>query len=218
MLKYNERLDDLQFNNLYILQSKDEYCFTSDAVALANYVHVSNYGRFVDLCSGSGIVGILASAKNKVKDVTLVEIQENLADMSLRSIQYNNLKNFTVINKPLQNVSKIIGEGKYDVVSCNPPYRELSDKHKINEQENIAIARHELKVTLDEIILEASRLLKFGGYFYIVHQEDRLADIIILMRKYKLEPKELKIVQNKKGNIVLLKAKKGGKSGMKVLL
>ena len=71
ILKNNERLDDLQFNNLYIIQNPDEYCFTSDAVALANFVHISNFGRMVDLCSGSGVVGILANAKNKIKDVSI---------------------------------------------------------------------------------------------------------------------------------------------------
>ena len=218
MLKNNERLDDLQFNNLYIIQSKDEYSFTSDAVALANFVHVSNYGRVVDLCSGSGVIGILVNAKNKVKDVTLVEIQESLADMSLRSVEYNHIDNIRVINKPLQNIYREIGEGVFDVVMCNPPYREVVKNQKINEQENIAIARHEIKVRLEEIVCEASRLLKFGGDFYLVHQEDRLVDILLYLRKYKLEPKELKVLSNKKGNIIMLKAKKGGKSGMKISL
>ena len=76
LIKNNERLDDLQINNLYIIQNPDEYLFTSDAVALANFAHVSNYGKVVDLCSGSGVVGILVNAKNKVQDVTLVEVQE----------------------------------------------------------------------------------------------------------------------------------------------
>lgn len=218
MLKNNERLDDLQFNNLYIIQSSDEYSFTSDAIALANYVHVSNYGRVVDLCSGSGVIGILVNAKNRVKDVTLVEIQAGLADMSARSIEYNKLQNFTVVNKELQGIHKIIGENTFDVVVCNPPYRILDDKQKINEKENIAIARHEVKVTLEEIIAEASRLLKFGGNFYIVNQEDRLVDMLTYLRKYKLEPKEMKVLLNKKGNMVMLKAKKGGKCGIKILL
>lgn len=217
-LKNNERLDDLQINDLFIIQSGDEYSFTSDAVALANFVHVSNYGRVVDLCSGSGVIGILVNAKNKVKDVTLVEIQENLADMSARTIEYNGIDNISVVNDKLQGVHKTIGEGQFDVVVCNPPYRKSSHDQKINEKENIAIARHEIKVTLEEIIFEANKLLKFGGHFYLCHQEDRLTDIMVLLRKYSLEPKELKVIDNSKGNIILLKAKKGGKSGIKISL
>ena len=73
-------------------------------------------------------------------------------------------------------------------------------------------------MTLEEIIFEANKLLKFGGHFYLCHQEDRLTDILVLLRKYSLEPKELKVIDNSKGNVILLKAKKGGKSGMKISL
>ena len=95
-LKNNERLDDLQFNNLYIIQDKDGYCFTSDAVCLANFAKVKRGGTLVDLCSGSGVIGILTSVKNNVGKTYLVEIQENLADMSNRSIEYNNIDDSSI--------------------------------------------------------------------------------------------------------------------------
>ena len=219
LLKNNERLDDLQINNLYIIQNPDEYLFTSDAVALANFAHVSNYGKVVDLCSGSGVVGILVNAKNKVQDVTLVEVQEYLADMSRRSIEYNGLTNFRVICSKLQNINEQIGRGVYDVVTCNPPYQTKGTAKFLSEKESIAICKHEILVTIEEIIKEASLLLKFGGLFYTVNKEDRLIDIIVNCRKYNLEPKEIKVIASKKGsNIVLVKAKKGGKSGVKISL
>lgn len=219
LIKNNERLDDLQLNNLFIIQNPDEYCFTSDAVALANFAHVSNFGRVVDLCSGSGVVGILLNAKNKVKDVTLVEIQEYLADMSFRSIKYNKIENISVVCDKLQNIHEKIGGGIFDVVTCNPPYQSLGTTKSLNEKESIAICKHELKVNLEEIVREASKLLKFGGCFYTVNKEDRLSDLIVLCRKYSLEPKELKVIPSSKGaNVILLKAKKGGKSGMKISL
>ena len=219
ILKPNERLEDLQLDNLYIIQSDLEYRFTSDAVALANFVHVSNFGRVVDLCSGSGVIGILVNAKNKVKDVTLVEIQESLADMSKRTLQYNNIDNISVVNQKLQGISKVLGEGLFDVVTCNPPYKKQGSTVLLSEKQNIAICKHEITVTLEEIILEASKLLKFGGNFFTVNKEDRLVDIICLCRKYNLEPKEIKIIKSKKGaNIVLIKARKGGKSGVAITL
>lgn len=219
LIKENERLDDLQFNNLFIIQDTKGYCFTSDAVALANFVKVKNGGKLVDLCSGSGVIGILASAKNKVSKTILVEIQECLADMSKRSIEYNGLDSFEVVNAPLQNVSKSIGVGVYDAVVCNPPYKKCGTAKMLNENESIAIARHELTVTLEEIIKEASVLLKFGGEFYIINKEERLTDMIVLLRKYHLEPKVLKILPSTKGaNVVMLKAKKGGKSGIEISL
>lgn len=219
LIKDNERLDDLQFNNLNIIQNVKGYCFTSDAVALANFVKVKNNGTLVDLCSGCGVIGILASAKNNVAKTILVEIQENMADMSRRSIVYNKIQNIDVVNLPLQNVNKVIGCGQYDVVVCNPPYKKSGTAKLINDNESIAIARHEISVTLEEIICEASKLLKYGGEFYTVNKEERLADIIVLLRQYNLEPKILKILPSSKGaNVIMLKAKKGGKSGMSISL
>lgn len=219
MLKETERLDDLQYNNLYIIQDKNEYCFTSDAVALANFVKVPRGGKVVDLCSGSGVIGILVSAKNNVSKTILVEYQEKLADMSKRSIEYNKLSSIEVVNKKLQNIHKLIGNSCYDVVLCNPPYKKSGTTKLVNEKESIAIARHEIEVTLEEIVLEASKLLKYGGDFYIVNKEERLTDMMVLFRQYNIEPKELKILTSNKGaNVVMLKGRKGGKSGIKISL
>ena len=216
-IKSNERLDDLQFNNLFVIQEKDGYCFTSDAISLANFVKTKKDATIVDLCSGSGVIGILSHFKNNASHTILIEIQEKLADMSRRTLEYNDIQDITVINAPLQDISRSIGIGKFDVVTCNPPYKKSGTAKLINENESIAIARHEIKVNLEEIIFEASRLLKFGGDFYIVNKEERLADIIVYLRKFGLEPKELRIRRsNKYANIILLKAKKGGKSGMTI--
>lgn len=219
LIKETEKLEDLQFNNLFIIQDTKGYRFTSDAVALANFVKVKSGGKLIDLCSGSGVIGILASAKNKVSKTVLVEIQECLSDMSRRSVEYNKLENIEVVNAPLQNISKTVGVGVYDTVVCNPPYKKCGTAKLLNENESIAIARHELTVTLEEIIKEASVLLKFGGEFYIINKEERLVDMMVLLRKYNLEPKVLKLLPSTKGaNVVMLKAKKGGKSGIEISL
>ena len=219
LIKETERLEDLQFNNLFIIQDTKGYRFTSDAVALANFVKVKSGGKLIDLCSGSGVIGILASAKNKVSKTVLVEIQECLSDMSRRSVEYNKLENIEVVNAPLQNISKTVGVGVYDTVVCNPPYKKCGTAKLLNENESVAIARHELTVTLEEIIKEASVLLKFGGEFYIINKEERLVDMMVLLRKYNLEPKVLKLLPSTKGaNVVMLKAKKGGKSGIEISL
>lgn len=215
----NEQLDDLQLNNLMILQEKEGYHFTSDAVALANFVKVKHNGRVVDLCSGSGVIGILINAKNPCKEVVLVELQSTMSDMSLRSVRYNNIENISVVNERLQGVHKIIGSDAFDVVVCNPPYKKNGTSTLINENKSIAIARHEIEVTLEEIILESSKLLKFGGDLYLCNKEERLTDIICYMRKYNVEPKEIKILPSTKGaNVLMIKGKKGGKSGIKISL
>ena len=216
MLKSNERLDDLQINNKFVIQNPNEYCFTSDAVQLSNFVKAKPNDKIVELCSGSGVISILIQTKTNCKNITCVELQEYLADMSRRSIKYNNQDEYIkVINAPLQGINKAIGFGEYTTVVCNPPYKDAGSI--INEKKSIAIAKHEITVNLDEIIKEASLLLKYGGRLYLVNREERLTDILCTMRKYKIEPKILKILPSSKGDsIIMVEGKKGGKSGLRI--
>lgn len=210
-------LEDLQCNGLKIYQSKDGYRFTSDAVALANFVSIKNDGVLVDLCSGSGVIGILANAKNKIKHIYMVELQKSLADMCRQTVDYNQIKNITILNSKLQNVHKLLKNTNIDTVVCNPPYYKKESKARIANTE-IQIARNEIELTLEDVILEASKLLKDGGRFYMCHKISRLADIIVYLRKYGLEPKELKILtESKNDKTVLIKAIKKGEVGLKLV-
>lgn len=210
------RLDDLQYNDLKIYQYKDGYCFTSDAVILANLVRAKN-PIIVDFCSGSGVVGILAGEKNFAKKVYLIEIQKKYACLCEQSIKENNLTNkYSVLNKDLKRISKDLGFGIADIVTCNPPYKK-ADSSVLNEKDEIKIAKHEITTNLLEIIQSASQLLRFGGKFYICNKEERCAEIICLCRKFNLEPKELFIRKSVKGgNIIFIMATLGGKEGMKI--
>lgn len=215
LIHKDERLDDLQLNGLQIIQNPNGYCFTSDAVALANFVKCKPHSNVVELCSGSGVIGILINAKNIADKVVFVEIQENLADMSRRSVLYNHLESkFQILNRELQNVSECLKDQRIDVVVCNPPYKKENTSSLLSANKEKLIARHEVKVTLEEIVFEASKLLKFGGKFYICNKEERLVEMINLCSKYKLETKRIKILPSeKKSHIVLIEAVKGGKNG-----
>lgn len=209
-------LEDLQCKGLMIYQSKDGYRFTSDAVALANFVTVKNGGVLVDLCSGSGVIGILANAKNRIKQVYLVELQPSLADMCRQTVEYNKIKNITIINRQLQGVHKLLINTNIDTVVCNPPYYKKESKTRAKTKE-ISVARNELEVSLEEVISEASKLLKDGGKFYMCHKMSRLTDIIVYLRKHNLEPKELKILPDcKNDETILVKAIKKGEVGLKL--
>jgi len=216
LIKNEERLDDLQYKGLYLIQHPKKYCFTSDAVMLANFVKGGVKDSMVDLCSGSGIIGILASQKRGVKKTILVELQEYLADMSQRSVEYNGLQGqIEVVNSKLQGIHKKLGQGAFSIVVCNPPYK--LNGSLLNEDMEIATCRHEITITLEEIIDEASKLLKFGGKFYIVNKEERMVDILCLCRKHGLETKEVDVIPSIKGaNVVMIEAVKGGKSGVKI--
>lgn len=215
-LQDNERLDDLELDNLMIIQKQSGYKFSTDSVLLANFIKVKQNDVYVDLCSGSGVVAILASYKNNVKTTYAVEIQKEMAEMSRRSIEYNKL-NIKVINEDLSSATGVLGFESVDVISVNPPY---NPSGLTSEKDEIAMATHEISTNLEKVVIASSKLLKFGGKLFMVHRADRLVDILYELRKNKIEPKVIRVVypkKNKEPNLVLIEAKKGAKSGVKVL-
>lgn len=207
-----ERLDDLQCNGLYLIQDPDKFCFGIDAVLLSNFVKVKRNGHVVDLCTGSGIVPILLSAKTGAKKITGIEIQSDIADMARRSVSYNKLdEKIDIINDDISNALKYINNCSVDSVCVNPPYMKDTTAIK-NPDLPMAIARHELLTDLGTVINIASKLLKESGKFFMVHRPSRLSEIFASMRQNRIEPKRLRFIHpyiESKANLVLIEGAKG---------
>ena len=213
----NERIDDLQFEGLKIIQNKNFFCFGIDSVLLSDFAKsLKSNGRVADLGTGNGLVGLLLCKKSKLKEIIGVEIQEDVADMAERSIKINNLENkFKILKVDINDIFKenLLKKNSFDAVVMNPPYKEVG-RGKTNENENKLIARHEVKATLTDFISTASQLLKDKGELYLVHKPERIVDIMNEMRKFKIEPKEMRLVypyKNEAPSIVLIKGVKSGK-------
>ncbi len=206
----------MQFEGLELIQDPSGYKFSTDSVLLANFAKAKTNDICVDLCSGSGVVAILFSCKNKIKKTYAVELQERLADMAKRSVLHNKLEDkIEVLNINLNKTHEVLGHESVDVVTVNPPYNPVGET---SETDEIAMATHELSTNLNEILNETSKLLKYGGKLFMVHRADRLVDILCGCRANKLEPKVLRIVYpkvSKEPNLVLVEATKGGKPGIK---
>ncbi|MBB5181921.1 tRNA1(Val) A37 N6-methylase TrmN6 [Planomicrobium koreense] len=221
MLLDDERLDYLLAEELRIIQSPSVFSFSLDAVLLARFAYVpQKRGAIVDLCTGNGAIPLFLSARTEMPIIG-VELQERLANMAKRSIDYNGLSHrIDIIQGDVKEIPAQLGIEKFDVVTCNPPYfpaHEMSDK---NISEHMAIARHELHLTLDESIAAASKLLKQGGKAAFVHRAGRLIDIITAMRANRLEPKRVRLVYPKAGkeaNTLLIEGIKDGKPDLKIL-
>lgn len=218
-LNEDERIDDLQRNGYRIIQKKDGFCFGMDAVLLSGFVSVKETERAVDLGTGTGIIPILLSAKTKGEHFTGLEIQKEVADMAGRSVRLNGLEDrVQIVQGDIKEASRLFGKASFDVVTSNPPY--MNDAHGLkNPDMPKAIARHEVLCTLEDVVREAAGLLKPGGRFYMVHRPHRLAEIITVLKAYKLEPKRMKLVHpfaDKEANMVLIEAFRGGRSMMKV--
>jgi tRNA1(Val) A37 N6-methylase TrmN6 len=218
----DERLDYLLAENLRIIQSPSVFSFSLDAVLLARFAYVPiQKGSILDLCTGNGIIPLLLSTRTK-GTITGVEIQERLANMAQRSFAYNNLEDrLKVLHQDIKEVPAMLGHGKFDVVTCNPPYFLIPEKEeKINANIHYAIARHEIHCTLEDVVRVSSQMVKQGGKAAFVHRPGRFLDIVTLMRKYRLEPKRIQLVHSrvdKPANTLLIEGIKDGNPDMKIL-
>ena len=217
-LKEHERLDDLQ-NGYYIIQNTQDFCYGIDAVLLSGFAKVKPGERALDMGTGTGIIPILLKAKTQGKHFTGLEIQERSAEMARRSVAYNHLEDtVTIRTGDIKEAAAIFGRASFSVVTCNPPY--MTGSHGLaNPHLPKAIARHEVLCTLEDVISQASQVLKPHGRFYMVHRPFRLAEIMGLMMKYKLEPKRMRLVYpfvDKEPNMVLIEGLSGGNSRITV--
>lgn len=215
-----ERIDDLLTeSNLRIIQSREVFSFSLDAVLLSRFAKLPKQGRIADFCTGNGVIALLCSDKTNAQ-IDAVEIQPRLADMARRNVAMNGLEQqINVIEADLKQYGEIAGNGIYDAITVNPPYmRPAAGDHNVNE--HYAIARHELYCTIEDIAKAACKLLRPGGKMFIVHRPSRLADITEALRKWKIEPKLIQFVHsyaNSEANMVLIEATRDGKPDIRVL-
>lgn len=232
-LKENERIDDLEYNNLKIIQNEKGFCFGIDSVLISDFAkEIKKNSNGVDLGTGTAIISILLTAKTELRKIFGLEIQEEVANMAERSVILNkmqdrieilniNIKDIlksTENSKKDNNVTNKLQRESFDFVVTNPPYKKI-ETGKINENEYKYISRHEIKADLEDFIRVSKYLLKDKGSLYMVHRPDRLADIMELMRKYKLEPKKLRLVypsKDKEPTLVLIKGVKNAKPFLKI--
>ena len=217
-INVDEGVDDLQLNGLKLIQKQQGFRFGVDAVLLSHFANIKSRHRVIDLCTGTGIVPFLAYGKYAPKEVIGLEIQEDMVEMANRSSVLNNTTDIVkFVHGDLKDKSLLDSLGKFDVLTVNPPYK-LNNAGIINPNDKLAIARHEVMCTLEDVIIAARRLLKDNGRMFIVHRPERLADIFGLMRKYNIEPKRVKMVQpnvNKEPNIVLVEGQRDGGAFLK---
>ena len=222
-LKSHERLDRLEKENIDIIQSREVFSFSLDAVLLADFATIAERRKatIVDLCSGNGAVAFLLSHKT-TNPITAVEIQEQLYDMAMRTTQLNGLEDrITFIHQDIRNLKGIIPKDSVDFITCNPPYFKVKETNLTNLKEAYTIARHEVHLPLEDLLSTISGLLKMKGKAYLVHRPDRLSDILTEARQHRLEAKRVQFVYPKEGkdsNIVLIELMKDGlPGGLKVL-
>lgn len=218
-LNPDERLDDLQRNGYKLIQNTKIFCFGMDAVLLCAFTRVEKGEEVLDLGTGNGVIPILLKGRTEGKHFTGLEIQDVNVDLARRSVQYNRIEDdVLIVQGDIKEASKIFGGASFDVVTTNPPY--MNENHGLkNPESHKAIARHEILCTLEDVIREGTKVLKPGGRFNMIHRPHRLVEIIDLMKKYKVEPKRIRMVHpfaDKEANMVLIEGIRGAKPMVKI--
>lgn len=220
IIKDNERIDDLEYKGLKIIQNKNGFCFGIDSILLSDFAkEIRENSLVLDLGTGTGILSILLSEKTKLKKIYGIEIQEDVAEMAKRSIVMNKLEQkVEIVNENIKNIVNIFGKNEFDSIVTNPPYKQLNSG-KISESENKLISRHEISADLSDFIKVSFDMLKDKGTLYMVHKPERLVDILCELRRNKLEPKIVRFVHSnmyKEPKLVLIKAIKNANKFLKI--
>ncbi len=219
ILKANEKIDDLQYKGLRLIQKIDGFRFGVDAVLLSHFAQVPRGGSVIDLGTGTGIIAVLLAAKKSPGRVVGLEIQSEIAEMAARSVELNGLgEKVSIVQGDIRNAVGMFGASSFDAVATNPPYM-TKGGGLLNPADSKAISRHELLCTLADVVSTAGKLLRPGGKFSMVHRPQRLADIICTMRENSIEPKLLRFVHpspGKKPNLVLICGTKNGNPELRV--
>lgn len=211
----------LEYENLKIYQNTDMFNFSLDSILLPKFVTINkNVKKILDIGTGNAIIPILLTRRTDAL-ITGVEIQKESFSLAKKSVEHNNLENkIILINDDINNLYKKFNTEIYDTITCNPPYFKVNIASHVNNNDYKTIARHEVKLNLEQIFKISKKLLKNNGNIAMVHRPERLIEIIEVMKKNNIEPKKIQLVypgHQKEANILLIEGIKNGKPGLKIL-
>ena len=220
LVRWNERVDDLERNGYRLIQNPEVFCFGIDAILLAHFARVSNHKqKILDIGTGTGIIPIVMHAIYQKGHYTGIDIQEQMIEMANRSVMLNEIEaDVQMKTVDIKEYKEHFNSGEFDIITCNPPYMK-GDCGLKNEHPSKTIARHEVACTLEDIISAASYMLKYGGKMCMIHRPHRLVDILATMRQYKIEPKVMRMIYPKQGKeptMVLVEGVKNGRPELRV--
>ncbi len=213
-------LNDLFDYNLKIYQDTDKFKFSLDSLLLSEFVDIKKSdGKLLDLCSGNAPLPLILASRYDI-EVTGIEIQPEIYELAVKSITYNNLDSkIIMLNINAKDTNNYFPGNSFDIVTCNPPFFKVNKSSLLNENKEKAIARHELTITLEEIIATSANLLKDNGKFYLVHRPERLEEILNYANKHNLHVKEIEFIYTNIKDyaiMVLFKFVKNAKTGVKI--
>lgn len=212
---------DTFFNGkISVKQNRNGYRFSIDSVLLAGHVKTNSGDRILDIGTGSGIISLILAYRNPHITIYGVEVQKNLADIAALNVKDNNIEDrVKVLWVDIKNLNADMISGPLDIVVSNPPYRK-AESGRLNLDNQRAIARHEIDITLKDILKAASRLLNVSGRLIIIYPSERIADMVTQMRLSGIEPKQFRFIYSKSSSeskLVIVEGVKGGRAGARII-
>lgn len=213
--------DLVGYNNMKIVQDNDYFNFSLESVILPNFCKInSKMKNIIDFCTGNAPIPLILSTLTNA-NIIGVELQKEVYELAKDTVKINSLEDrIKLLNIDVKDIINYFPTDSFDLITCNPPYFKVEEGSNFNENVVKSIARHEICISLEDVILTARKLLKNNSSLVLVHRTDRLAEIFYLLKKYNLEPKRMRLIYPKKGvnsNLVLIDATKNGKVGLKVM-
>ena len=212
-------LNDLLNYNLKIFQNENYFKYSIDSVLLAEFVNINlKTKNILDLCTGNAPIPLVLSTKTD-KNIYGVELQKNIYELGVKSVEFNKIENIKLINDDVKNILNTF-DFKFDIITCNPPYFKVHESSILNKNDVLTIDRHEVKINLEDIISISSKLINHSGSLYLVHRCDRLIELFSILKKYNFGLRRLQFVYNNKSCdscFILIEAKYLCKDDLKVL-
>ena len=213
-LKDGERLDDLMRSGRVIIQDRNEFCFSTDAVLIAHFPRLKKNFRVIDLGTGNGVIPLLIA--DHVKEICAVELNSRAAELARRNVELNGLsEKIFVVDGDYRRHREIFKPESFDLAIANPPYTPVKNGEP-NKLSSVARARHEFTATLEDVVTAARFVLKFRGVFCMIHLASRLCEIVDALHRHQMEMKRLRPIQPKAGrdaNLIMIEAIVGGNVG-----
>ena len=183
----DEGLDVILDGRVKIIQKREGYRFTEDALRLCEFVRAMPQARGIDLGTGCGIIGVVLVREGKVGQMLGLELQENLAGLAKRSVALNGLEDRVVVKVgDIRRVKELFAPGSFHLVVSNPPYRELG-RGRLSPSAEKRVAKHEWACSLEDVIKAAGYLLAPAGIFAFCHLRERWGDIQRLLEREHLK-------------------------------
>lgn len=213
-------INDLLGFNLKIVQDTDYFNFSLDSVLLYNFLNIKKNMKIIDICSGNCPIPLMISKKVD-STIYAVEIQKEIYELGLESIKINKLEDkIKLLNMDAKDLCDKFETDTFDLITCNPPYFKYDNNSKKNKNDIKTIARHEIKITLEDIIKISRKLLKNNGSLVLVHRPERLPEIIRLMQDNNISPKRIQFIYPKSNsdcNMIIIEGTKNGNNSIKIV-